>query len=216
MEEWRDVTGYEGYYMVSSNGKVKSLDRAVTRNDGVEIVVKGKDMTTYKARNGYMMVDLSYDGITKKKLVHRLVAMAFIENSNGQDEVNHKNHIRSDNRVSNLEWCSHLGNMVDSVLFHNGNYKDSHNENSTNKCVDCGKDVMYKSIRCRQCEGKYRAVNNKDAVKKESLVESLNRNNGNFTRASKEFGMTDNALRKWCRKYGFPTHSKEWKQGGNN
>lgn len=51
MEEWKDVKGYEGYYMVSSNGKVKSLDRAVTRNDGVEIVVKGKDMTTYKARN---------------------------------------------------------------------------------------------------------------------------------------------------------------------
>ena len=92
-EIWKDVTGYEGLYQVSSLGRVKSLR-------------KNKVMSTPKnAKDGYLRVNLKRNVTQKQCLVHRLVALAFIENPNNLPILNHINENKSDNRVENLEWC---------------------------------------------------------------------------------------------------------------
>lgn len=101
MSSWKDVVGYEGQYMVSDTGQVKSLDKIVPSKNGTR-KVQGKIMALSSLPKGYKRVQLKGRGYS----VHRLVAFAFIERINGKDFVNHKNGIPSDNRVENLEWCT--------------------------------------------------------------------------------------------------------------
>ena len=103
MEEWRDVEGYEGLYMVSNLGRVKSLVGSYGRTR-IKILDQKPDA------HGYKRVALYKNGNKEYFKVHRLVAGAFIPNPNNLPCVNHKiddyEH-RSDNRVENLEWCTY-------------------------------------------------------------------------------------------------------------
>ena len=105
MEEiWKDVVGYEGLYQVSNLGRVQSLPRinlCVNR----EYVRAGKVLKGISDKDGYLHVFLSKERVQQKFLIHRLVAKHFIPNPNNFQQVNHKNEIVNDNRVSNLEWC---------------------------------------------------------------------------------------------------------------
>lgn len=109
MEEiWKVVPGYE-WYMVSNTGKVKSLNwrRWIPRKNPI-IKSPAKD------RCWYLHLGVS-DGFNKKNFfVHRLVAMAFLEKGSHHEQVNHKNWIRDDNRVENLEWCTNSENQIHS------------------------------------------------------------------------------------------------------
>tara|TARA_R100001086_G_scaffold250083_1_gene193457 strand:- start:1531 stop:2301 length:771 start_codon:yes stop_codon:yes gene_type:complete len=107
---WKDIEGYSGYYQVSNDGEVRSLDREIVHKNGHSIVRKGKSLNKYKCSKGYYRVELSKHGTRKKMLVHRLVAQAFISNPNKKPCVNHKNGIKTDNNISNLEWCSYSEN----------------------------------------------------------------------------------------------------------
>ena len=60
--------------------------------------------------NGYEQVTLCKNGKRKSVLVHRLVASAFIVNTNNYPIVNHKDECKTNNNVNNLEWCSHKYN----------------------------------------------------------------------------------------------------------
>lgn len=105
MEEiWKDIIGYEGYYQVSSIGRVRGLRRTV--GDRFLVELPEKIMATSLNDAGYAMVDLYMNSNRKTMRVHRLVATAFIENPQNKPQVNHKNSIRNDNDVSNLEWCT--------------------------------------------------------------------------------------------------------------
>ena len=107
MEEWRPVVGYEDYYEVSDRGNVRSKDRVVAQRNGTQKRIKGRLMTKSKG-NGkgyYQSVMVSKDGMPKRKLVHRLVAEAFIPNPCGLPEVNHVDEDKTNNAASNLEWC---------------------------------------------------------------------------------------------------------------
>lgn len=120
-EVWRDVVGYSGLYMVSNIGRIKSLDKIVERggytrknnrtgerifSEGDKKVVHGRVMITYLDRVGYVYVSLSINKKSKKHKVHRLVAMAFVNNVENKKYVNHKNGDKTDNIFSNLEWVS--------------------------------------------------------------------------------------------------------------
>lgn len=95
-EEWKVINGYPNY-MVSSKGRVKSLNY---HNTGKERL-----LTLNKNKSGYLYVCLSKNGVHKYFRVHRLVAEAFIPNPNNLPEVNHKSEIKTQNNVDDLEWC---------------------------------------------------------------------------------------------------------------
>lgn len=94
----RDVKGYEGLYTVDRNGVIFSLKRGKTKKSVV-------------FPNGYSYVNLHKNGKARSVRVHRIVAEAFLENPHGHEQVNHINGNKTDNRLSNLEWCNAFQNM---------------------------------------------------------------------------------------------------------
>jgi transposase len=97
--KWKPVINYEGIYEVSENGDVKRI--AKTNNQyGVGHILK------HNIINGYAHVQLHKDSKVKSMRVHRLVAMAFIENTLNKPQVNHIDGNKLNNHISNLEWCT--------------------------------------------------------------------------------------------------------------
>ena len=110
-EVQKDIHGYEGLYQVSNLGRVKSLDRIVTRKDGRKQLHRGKLIKSYCNNKGYYIIRLCKGCKMKHMLMHRLVAQAFIPNPDNLPEVNHIDEKPSNNRVTNLEWCTRDYNM---------------------------------------------------------------------------------------------------------
>lgn len=102
-EEYRDIEGYEGIYQISNCGRVKSLGNDKNR--------KEKILKPTKNNKGYLKVGLCKEGKRKMCLVHRLVAITFIDNPNNFTEINHKDENITNNCVNNLEWCTHFYNV---------------------------------------------------------------------------------------------------------
>lgn len=113
MEEiWKDIEGYEGLYQVSNLGRVRSINH-YRNNNTSGYVQKGRILKQTLTAN-YMYIKLSRNGKTKAFRVHRLVAEMFIPNPEKKPYINHLNAIRTDNRVSNLEWCTQSENVKHS------------------------------------------------------------------------------------------------------
>lgn len=108
-EEWRDVVGYEGLYQVSNLGRVKSIG---TINNYRRLKILRPQINGRK----YLQVSL-FDAQSKRKvkLVHQLVAQAFIDNPNGYKCIDHINNIKTDNRVENIRWCDYKMNMNNPI-----------------------------------------------------------------------------------------------------
>ena len=108
-EIWGDIPNYEGLYQASNSGRIKSLDKIVNDNGG-KLLVKGRILKPSIDDKGYLQIVLTKNGKRKSYKIHRLIALTFISNPNKLLEVNHKNEIKLDNRVENLEWCTHKYN----------------------------------------------------------------------------------------------------------
>lgn len=137
IETFKVIDGYENY-MVSNYGKVFCIKR-------------GKFLILNKDRYGYLYVNLYMNGKAKKLKVHRLVAQAFIPNSDNLDTIDHINGIKTDNRVENLQWLSSVDN---SKKFHREQKTEEWKRNLYEKvyevnrkpiiCTETGK--IYESI----------------------------------------------------------------------
>lgn len=106
MEEWRGVKGFPNYE-VSNLGNVRSIDHY----DRMGRFQKGRILKQcFDGRGNYLHVQLSRGDKAIPQNVHRLVAIAFLENPDSLPEVNHKDEDKANNAVSNLEWCTHIYN----------------------------------------------------------------------------------------------------------
>ena len=96
-EIWKDIEGFEGLYKISNYGKVKAI-----RSNRICFGSYDKD--------GYRQLALSKNGVKKWFKVHRLVAGAFIANTDKFSDVNHKDEVKTNNHIENLEWCARAYN----------------------------------------------------------------------------------------------------------
>lgn len=121
-EIWKAIKGYDGLYEVSNIGRVKRLayttiGRTIGRKKEYIKHYQERFLNPTLCANGYMRVTLSRKGIESYKHVHSIVAEAFLPNTEQYPCVNHKNEVKTDNRVENLEWCSYgYNNKYNNLL----------------------------------------------------------------------------------------------------
>lgn len=101
-EEWRDIVGYEGLYQVSNKGRVRGFNYRNKRETHILKLLPNK--------KGYYIVGLTKNCRRKTFVVHRLVANAFIPNPDNLPQINHKDEVKTNNYIDNLEWCTNKYN----------------------------------------------------------------------------------------------------------
>lgn len=141
-EEWKDICGFENVYKVSNLGRVKRV--VDTWGRPIERILR-----PYLSPNGYYLVDLRFGAKKKKILVHRLVAIAFLDNPYKKPNIDHLNTIRTDNRVENLKWCTQKENCNNPISL-----KNLSESQKGEKSVLYGKvgSLHYKSKRVAMCD----------------------------------------------------------------
>lgn len=111
---WSWIPGYVGCYQVNPSGDVRSVDRIIKHGNGVSRL-NGRILKHRINEHGYHMVALYKNGSAKNMKVHRLVADAFLEKDPNRFEINHKDGDKSNNKLSNLEWCTRKENIRHSI-----------------------------------------------------------------------------------------------------
>jgi hypothetical protein len=167
MEIWKDIIGYEGLYQVSNFGNIKRLQKFDFKGtNNCKRIFKEKKHSPVLQKTGYFLCALTKDKITKKYLVHRIVAKAFISNPEDKPQINHINGIKSDNRLENLEWntrsenCRHawkngLTKLTDKMIT-SLNQGRRHNAKLTNEQVNEIRNIKYYFGLYRELSKKYK------------------------------------------------------------
>ena len=130
MENWKTIEE-NPYYMISDLGNV-------------QVIKSSRRMILIPDRKGYLRVGLSKNCRKVNRSVHRLVAKAFIPNPENKTQINHKNSIKDDNRVDNLEWVTHQENMDHAVK--NRVMKYNLGENNPNSTLLNGEVLAIKQL----------------------------------------------------------------------
>ena len=136
---WKNIEGYEGLYHVNNLGQVKSLRKNILLSSSIK-------------KNGYHQVVLQNNGYKKYVSVHRLVAIAFLDNPKNYPQVNHIDENKSNNCVWNLEWCTAEYNtnygtgMIRQVNKRKGKFILGDNKRARKcKCIETG--IVYDCIK---------------------------------------------------------------------
>lgn len=148
MTEWRPVVGFEGRYEVSACGRVRRCARTVLQDNGHTYQVAQKELSQVAAghRRGYLGVGLKVGRKTNRvKLVHRLVASAFVANPDNLPDVNHKNLDKHDNSVGNLEWVSKTANQEHAAK--RGRFHGQTNPKARFKLAPCDVESIHEDLR---------------------------------------------------------------------
>ncbi len=114
-EIWKYIPLYEWLYEVSNLWRIRSVDRYVDyRIQWCKALKKWRIIKIKKQKWWYCSICLCKNNIKKDVRIHRIVAITFLEPSHKKC-VNHKNWIKTDNRLENLEWCTHTENIQHAV-----------------------------------------------------------------------------------------------------
>ena len=114
MEIWKVITvpEFQGNYEVSTEGRIRTIPHTSFDKFGRKRIVEEHIKATRLSPKGYRIINVRYNGKHYTYKVHRIVAQTFIPNPDNLPEVNHKDENKSNNRVDNLEWCTHLYNNL--------------------------------------------------------------------------------------------------------
>ena len=110
-EIWKDIPNYYELYQGSNLNRIKSLERWITTKLGFKRFIKEKILHEWVVGSGYRQIGLFKNNKLKFFYVHRILAQIFLPNPLNLPEVNHKNGIKTDNKIENLEWVSKSENM---------------------------------------------------------------------------------------------------------
>ncbi len=119
---WKAVKDYEGFYEVSDEGEVRSLSRVYLKLNRwgqlANYTMKGRVLKHWKDAGGYTVIYLCNKSKEQRVAVniHRLVATAFIANPDNLSDVNHKDGVKNNNHVDNLEWMNRSDNNKHAVM----------------------------------------------------------------------------------------------------
>lgn len=105
-EVWKDVDGFEGIYQISNYGRIKALPRDVRTCGNGKRHIAEHIVKPIRCKNGYLEANFSIRQKRTVRLLHRVVAQAFIPNPENLPEVNHKDENIENCRADNLEWCT--------------------------------------------------------------------------------------------------------------
>ena len=108
-EIWKDVVGYESYYQVSNLGNVKRIGsfRGVNK-----AYLNGYNLKPMDNGMGYFRIKLTVNNKSKRVMLHRIIAEAFISNPEGKKVINHLDGDKKNNTLNNLEWCTQSENCL--------------------------------------------------------------------------------------------------------
>lgn len=147
MEEiWKDILGHNSLYQISSYGRVRSTESRVIVRKKLFINKRIKILKQTETKHGYLAITIGIKKNKKTYLIHRLVAIHFIENELCKKCVNHKDLEKTNNNVLNLEWATHKENT--QHFFKNGKPYDRKGKNNgrSKKVIDLKNGIIYDTI----------------------------------------------------------------------
>jgi hypothetical protein len=146
-EEWKNVVGFEGFYMVSNYGRIKSLRRIVVKSNGVSMLLREKILKASITKGGYESISFTNTTFKQVIFIHRVVCAAFIGAIPENMEVCHYDGNRTNNFIGNLRYGTRSENMQDAVRHgtnHVPEYFKLRGENKKNSKIN---ETIVRSIR---------------------------------------------------------------------
>lgn len=131
-EIWKDIPGYEGLYQVSDFGRIKSLIH--------NIILKPIQV------HGYSKVGLYKDKKSIQLFIHRIVALTFLINKENKSQVNHKDGIKTNNNLTNLEWTTPLENNLHAFKIGLKKARDLKGEANTRSILTAKQVILIKKL----------------------------------------------------------------------